>query len=127
MTINSEQAETYAQELVRLSVEEKQIKERIRSIKEELLEFTDVEGLDSKCWQCDNGYVTVQFEVKYKLADVPAEIQIDPKIVAIDTAEKAFKSKVTLSKEGKQMFEEGDQTIRKLMIPNEKKRLKVEI
>lgn len=127
MTITAEQAEKYAEELVKLSIEQRQIKERINGIKGELLEFTDVENMSDKVWQVDNGLIEVHLETKYKLAEVPATIEIDPNVVAIDTAEKAFKSKVTLSKEGKRMFEEGDATIRKLMIANDKKVLKITI
>ena len=127
MTISKEEAEKYAAELVRLSIDVKQTKDRIKSIKDALLEFVDVERLDSKVWQCDNGYVDYHIETKYKLADVPATIEVDSEIVPEDTAEKAFKSKVTLTKEGKQMFEEGEQSIVRLMLPNDKKVLKVEI
>lgn len=129
MSIESkEQAENYAQELVNLSIEEKQIKDRIKSIKGALLEFSDLEGLDNTVWSCDNGYVQIETNTKYKLAEVPATFEIDPAVnVPVDTAEKAFKSKVTLTKEGKKLFEEGLESIRKLMIPSDKKELKVQV
>lgn len=127
MTIESkEQAENYAAELVRLTVDLNQTKERIKSIKGELLEYSDLEGLSNFAWNCDNGIVQIETNTKYKLAEVPATFEIDPAVnVPVDTAEKAFKTKVTLSKEGKKLFEEGLESIRKLMIPQDKKELKV--
>lgn len=127
MTLSEQEAEKYAEELVKLSIDVKQTRERIKSIKDALMEYVDVEQLPSKVWQCDNGYVDFHIETKYKLADVPATVEVDPQVVAIDTAAKAFKSKVTLSKEGKKMFEEGERSIVKLMIPSDKKVLKVEV
>lgn len=124
--LSKEQAENYAQELVRLFVDLEQTKERIKSIKGALLEYSDIEGLDNFAWNCDNGIVSIETNTKYKLAEVPATFEIDPAVnVPVDTAEKAFKSKVTLTKEGKKLFEEGLESIRKLMIPHDKKELKV--
>lgn len=128
MTISAEEAEKYAAELVRLSIDMKQTKDRIKSIKDALMEFVDVENLNEKVWMCDNGYVDFHIETKYKLTEVPADFKIDSSVnVPMDTAEKAFKAKVTLSKEGKKLFEEGLESIRKLMIPTDKKVLKIEI
>lgn len=128
MTLTKEQAENYAQELVRLTVDMNQTKERIKSIKAELLEYSDVENLANHVWMCDNGYVSIETNTKYKLAEVPATFEIDPAVnVPVDTAEKAFKNKISLTKEGKQLFEEGLESIRKLMIPNDKKELKVQV
>jgi hypothetical protein len=126
MTFTKEEAEKYAQELVNLSVELEQIKERIKGIKGGLLEWSDIEGLSNHVWQVDNGYVQIETNTKYKLVDVPATVEIDSAAnVPVDVAEKAFKSKVTLTKEGKKMFEEGYESIRKLMVPNDKKEIKV--
>ena len=91
MTLSEQEAEKYAEELVKLSIDVKQTRERIKSIKDALMEYVDVEQLPSKVWQCDNGYVDFHIETKYKLADVPATVEVDPQVVAIDTAAKAFK------------------------------------
>lgn len=123
MTISAEEAEKYAQELVRCTIDLNQTKERVKSLKDALLEFVEVEGLTDKIWSCDNGYVEFKFVTKYKLADIPANTEIDPQVVAIDTAKKAFKTKVTLSKEGKKMLNEGDLDIMKLMISEDKPKL----
>lgn len=125
MTISAEDADKYAAELVRLSVDMEQTKERIKSIKDALMEFVDVEQLMEKVWVCDNGYVEFNFETKYKLVDIPATTEIDPQVVAIDTAKKAFETKIKLSKEGKKMFNEGDLSITKLMVSEDKPKLKV--
>lgn len=125
MTISEQEAEKYAQELVRLTVDMNQTKERIKSIKDALLDFVKVENLPDKTWVCDNGYVEFKYETKYKLVDIPATTEIDPQVVAIDTAKKAFETKVKLSKEGKKMLNEGDLSILKLMDAEDKPKLEV--
>ena len=125
MTINEQEAEKYAQELVRLTVDLNQTKERIKSIKDALLEFIKIECLPEKTWVCDNGYVEFKMETKYKLVDIPATTEIDPQVIAIDTAKKAFETKVKLSTEGKKMLNEGDISILKLMDAEDKPKLKV--
>ena len=125
MTINAQEAEKYAQELVRLTVDLNQTKERIKSIKDALLEFVEIECLPEKTWVCDNGYVEFKMKTKYKLVDIPATTEIDPQVVATDTAKVAFETKVKLSKEGKKMLNEGDISILKLMDAEDKPKLKV--
>lgn len=125
MTISAEEAEKYAAELVRLTVDAEQTKERIKSIKDALMEYLDVEQLMEKVWACDNGYVEFGFETKYKLVDIPATTEIDTQVVEPDTAKKAFEAKIKLTKEGKKMFNEGDISITKLMVGEDKPKLKV--
>lgn len=125
MTISAEEADKYAAELVRLTIDANQTKDRIKSLKDALIDFVDVEQLTEKVWACDNGYVEFKIDTKYKLVDIPAVTEIDPQIVAIDTAKKAFKTKVALSKEGKKMLDEGDMSIVRLMDTVEKKKLEV--
>ena len=79
-SLTKEQAENYAQELVKLAIDEKGIKERIKSIKGGLLEFSDLEGLDNHVWMCDNGYVQIETNTKYKLAEIPSTFEVDPSI-----------------------------------------------
>ena len=125
MTISAEEAEKYAAELVRLTVDMSQTKERIKSIKDALMEYVDVEQLPEKTWMCDNGIVEFKIVSKYKLVDIPSTTEIDPQVVAIDTAKKAFEAKIKLTKEGKKMLSEGDISIVKLMDTVEKKKIEV--
>lgn len=123
--MNKEEAELKATELVALSLQAKEIKEKIDLLKAELLEFTEIENISDTVWQADNGYVEVVTETKYKLTEIPSDFKISTDIVAIDVAEKAFENKIILSKEGKQLFKEKYPSIVKLMIPTIKKKLKV--
>lgn len=123
--MNKEDAELKATELVALSLQIKEIKDKIDLLKAELLEFTEIENISDTVWQADNGYVEVVTETKYKLTEIPSDFKISTDIVAIDVAEKAFENKIILSKEGKQLFKEKYPSIVKLMIPTIKKKIKV--
>ena len=123
--MNKEEAELKATELVALSLQIKEIKDKIDLLKAELLEFTEIENISDTVWQADNGYVEVVTETKYKLTEIPSDFKISTDIVAIDVAEKAFENKIVLSKEGKQLFKEKYPSIVKLMIPTIKKKIKV--
>ena len=123
--MKKEDAELKATELVALSLQIKEIKDKIDLLKAELLEFTEIENISDTVWQADNGYVEVVTETKYKLTEIPSDFKISTDIVAIDVAEKAFENKIILSKEGKQLFKEKYPSIVKLMIPTIKKKIKV--
>lgn len=125
--ITEQEAEKYAQELVNETIQHKHQAEKIKSIKDALLEYADFMTINDKVWQCDNGYVEMHVETKYKLADIPNETKIDPDVCAIDVAEKAFKAKIVLTKEGKEMVKEDYEPITSLMIPSEKRVLKVQV
>ena len=122
-----EEAELKAEELVKLAIQRKEINDKIRQLKGELLEYTDIENIADVAWPADNGLVEVMTETKYKLADVPAEVKVSSEVAAIDIAEKAFKSKISLTREGKELFRDRHPSIVKLMIPTIKKRLKITI
>ena len=125
--MNKEEAENKATELIQLAIQEKELKSKIKTLKADLLDYLDLENKNEYIWNADNGYVELVTETKYKLADVPADIKVSPDVAAIDVAEKAFKSKVVLSKEGKRMFRDQYPAIVALMIPKIKKRLKLHI
>lgn len=125
--MDAQEAEKLAEELVQLSIEQKEISSRIRQIKAELKDYADLENMNEHTWSNDNGYVEVITKTKYKLTDVPADFTIPSDVAAIDVAQKAFKSKVELSKEGKKMFKEQYPPIVRLMIPSIKKELRVVI
>lgn len=125
--MNKEEAENKATELIQLAIEEKELKSKIKTLKADLLDYLELENKNEHIWNADNGYVELVTETKYKLADVPADIKVSPDVAAIDVAEKAFKSKVVLSKEGKRMFRDQYPAIVALMIPKIKKRLKLHI
>ena len=90
-------------------------------------EYTDLENISDTGWGVDNGFVEVVTETKYKLVDIPADFQVPSDIAAIDTAQKAFKAKIVLSKEGKKMFKQQYPSITNLMVPSIKKSIKVMI
>lgn len=125
--MNKEEAENKATELIQLAIQEKELKSKIKTLKADLLDYLALENKNEHIWNADNGYVELVTETKYKLADVPADIKVSPDVAAIDVAEKAFKSKVVLSKEGKRMFRDQYPAIVALMIPKIKKKLKLHI
>lgn len=127
MTISKEEADKLASELVQLTLSQKEANEKIKELKAQLLEYTDVENINDTSWAADGGYVEITTKVKYDLVEIPAEVEIDPSVCAIDVAEKAFTSKIVLSKEGKQMLKEQYPSIMELVTPTSKKHIKVVI
>ena len=114
-----------AEELVSLSLKEKQLKQRIKTIKGTILEHCDINNISDQTWSVDNGHVCVTSQVKNKLVDIPFESKISPEVVAIDVAEKAFSSKLILSREGKKMVKNQEPSIMKLVIPCKKQIVKI--
>lgn len=125
MTISSEEAKKVAEELVALTLAQKESNEKIKELKAQLLEFCDLEDINDTSWAADGGYVEVTTQTKYKLPEIPADVQIDTSVCAIDLAEKAFTSKIVLSKEGKQMVKEQYPSLMQLVIPESKRKLNV--
>lgn len=127
MTLSKDDADKVASELVALSIDIKEKQDKIKELKAQLLEYVELEGINDTSWSADGGYVEISTKVKYDLPEIPADVQVDPSVCAIDVAEKAFTSKIVLSKEGKQMLKDGYPSIMNLVIPKEKKALKVVI
>lgn len=125
MTISKDEAEKLAAELVELTISQKEVVQKIKDIKAQLLEYTEIEDINDTSWSADGGYVEVTTKIKYDLVDIPADVQVDPNVCAIDLAEKAFTSKIVLSKEGKQMLKEEYPSIMNLVVPKFKKQIKV--
>lgn len=125
MTISKDEAEKLASELVELTISQKEVVQKIKDIKAQLLEYTEIEDINDTSWSADGGYVEVTTKTKYDLVDIPADVQVDPNVCAIDLAEKAFTSKIVLSKEGKQMLKEEYPSIMNLVVPKFKKQIKV--
>lgn len=123
-----EEIEKKAEELVKLSLQAKELREKIADLKAEIMEYCEQEHLNDKVWSADNGYVELKTETKYKLADIPADFKVDSQLnIATDISEKAFKVKIALTKEGKKLFLEKHPSIVNLMIPSIKKSIKVSI
>lgn len=127
MTISKDDADKLACELVSLSMEIREKQDKIKELKAQLLEYVDLEGINDTSWSADGGYVEISTKIKYDLPEIPADVQVDPDVCAIDVAEKAFTSKIVLSKEGKQMVKDGYPTLMNIVIPKEKKSIKVVI
>jgi hypothetical protein len=125
--MDKNEADLKAEELIKLSIQHKELAERIKLLKQELKDYTDCENINEMNWSADGGFVEVKTETKYKLADIPADIKVSSDVAAIDVAAKAFEPKVVLSKEGKRMFRDQYPAIVKLMIPTIKKTIKVTV
>lgn len=125
--ITAEEAEKYAQELVMETIQHQQQAEKIKSLKAALLEYADIMNINDHIWPCDNGYVELLTEVKYKLVDIPNETKVDPNVCAIDLAEKAFKAKIVLTKEGRELVKEEYEPLTCLMDAQEKRQIKVQV
>lgn len=125
MTYSAEDAEKAANKLVELTLKQQELQNEIKDLKANILEWAEVEGVNDTSWAVDNGYVELLTETKYKLSEIPVETKVDANACPIDIAEQAFTTKLVLTKEGKQMLREEYPTIMKLMIPNQKKTIKI--
>lgn len=125
MTLSKEDADKVAAELVELTLSQKETTEKIKELKAQLLEYAELEDINDTSWAADGGYVELTTKTRYDLPEIPADVQIDPQVCAIDLAQKAFTSKIVLSKEGKQMVKEEYPSMMALVIPKCKKTLKV--
>ena len=125
--MNLEEAQAKAEELVKLTAQQKEVSNKIKLLKGELLEFAELEAWTDHVFTMDNGFVEIATNTKYKLVDIPSEFKVPSDVAAQDTAQKAFEAKIVLSKEGKQMFKENHPSIVKLMVPELKRTLKVTV
>lgn len=125
--MDKKQAELKAQELVQLTIQHKDLSSKIKILKDELKQYTDLENIADITWSADDGFVEVLTETKHKLVDIPADFKVPSEIAAIDTAQKAFNAKIVLSKEGKKMFRDNYPVITNLMIPTIRKKVKVTV
>ena len=123
--MDSKEVELKAHELVELTIKHKELSDKIKLLKAEIKEYTDIENISETSWGTDNGFVEVVSTTKYKLVDIPADFTVPSDIAAIDTAQKAFNAKIVLSKEGKKMFKQNYPAITNLMVPSIKKQVKV--
>lgn len=117
--------EQITEQLVKLSIEQKELRQKIKALKKELFVHCETNNINDETWSHDNGHVVVTTQVRNKLVEIPVETKISPEVVAIDVAEKAFTSRVVLSKEGKQMLKRQEPSIMKLVIPSKKQVLKI--
>lgn len=124
---NEADIQKLAEELVRLEQQKKTIAAKIKQIKAEIKDYTDVENVNDRAWMVDNGCVEVITKTRTKLVDVPAEFKVPIDVAAVDIAEKAFKFKISLTKEGKQMLYENHPSITKLVEKTLKKIIKVTV
>lgn len=125
MTLSREEAQEVATELVQLSLDIKEKQQKIKDLKAQLLEYVDLENIDDTSWSADGGYVEISSKVTYDLVELEADVNINPAVCATDLAEKAFTTKVVLSKEGRRMLKDQYPSLMSLVIPKSKKFLKV--
>lgn len=126
MTIDAQEADKYAEELVRLSIDAQQTKQRIKSIKDALMEYAEVENLTEKIWSCDNGHVELKIQSRTKVSSsIPATVEMDERVMEKEKADEAFKARFSLTKKGKEMLADGDISIASVMETKEKLNLKV--
>ena len=105
----------------------KKLQEEIKSYKDQIMEYVELENINDKTWVFDNAMVELRTETVYKLDEIPSEFKVPSDIAAIDTAQKVFTNKISLSKEGKKRLKQQDPSIMKLMVKSLKKKLKVTI
>lgn len=116
-----------AAKLVDATNDLKKLKQEIKEYKDEIMNYVEQENINDKLWVFDNALVSLETITTYKLDEIPSEFKVPCEIAAVDTAQKIFTNKISLSKEGKKRLKEQDPSIIKLTIQNLRKKLKVEI
>ena len=123
--MNKQEAQEAAKQLIELTKQKKQLDTQVRKLRQQLIDFTDEENLLSTSWQHEGSFVEVDTQTKYKLVDLPAKIQVPQDVMDEHTFDVAIKPSFRLSKLGNKMFKQGDEELKKLMIPSQKKAIKV--
>lgn len=115
-------------ELIQLTIQQKEIKNKIGILKEKLLDVADKENLLETSWGGTNGgFVSIETKVKYELADLQPKIEIDSSILSDKEVEMFVVPKLKLSRAGMKEFKKGNPELVKIMIPQHKKQIKLHI
>ena len=127
--MNKEDVKELARELVELTLESKKLNSRIKLLKGQILEYTDLENTDSIDFEGPHGYwVVVDTKINYKLVDIPKnnyELKVDEAIMSEDMFVENVAVRFGLSRNGNKLLKTGDAEIRKYLIPNTKKTISV--
>ena len=115
-------------ELIKLTIEQKEIKKKITELKQKLLLVTEKENLIETSWGgTQGGFVTIETKVKYELADLQPKIKIDESILSSKEVEMFVQPKLKLNRIGMKEFKNGRPELVKIMIPIKKKQIKLHI
>lgn len=123
--MNKEEAKAASIRLIELTKKKKEVDAEVRKLRQQLIDFTDDENLLSTSWQHEGAFVEVDTQTKYKLVDIPAKVEVPQDVLDEHTFDVAIKPSFKLTKLGNKMFKQGDEELRKLMIPSQKKTIKV--
>lgn len=115
-------------ELIKLTIEQKEIKKKITELKQKLLLVTEKENLIETSWGgTQGGFVTIETKVKYELADLQPKIKIDESILSSKEVEMFVQPKLKLNRIGMKEFKNRRPELVKIMIPIKKKQIKLHI
>lgn len=97
-----------AHELVNLAMQQKELSDRIKVLKAEILEYTNINNLSETSWGVGASYVEVATQCTYRVNhDVPVKIEIDDTVCSPDVAEECLTAKLSFNKTGKRVLLEG--------------------
>lgn len=114
-------------ELLDLSIKAKEIRQRQKEIKFELLEMKELNELENNSFGNELGKVVIETEVKYELADLLPEVKIPTSVLNETQAKEFIKTKQTLTRYGRKMFKQGIPELQKIMIPIRKTKVNVKL
>lgn len=115
------------EELLDLSIKAKEIRQRQKEIKSELLQMKELNELKNNSFGNDLGNVVIETEVKYELADLLPEIKIPTSVLNETQVKEFIKTKQTLTRYGMKMFKQGTPELQKIMIPIRKTKVNVKL
>lgn len=120
-----DEVQKYVQELIEQTRIYKEAKNKIKELKDNILQYTDDFDINDTSWNWYGNYVEVELKTTYNLTDIPVDAKVDDTILSEQKAEICLQPQMKLTKEGKKLFRLGDLDISKLMVPTQKKKIKV--
>lgn len=127
--MNKEEAKSIAKELVNLTLEVKERNQKIKELKQKLIDYTNLEDTCSIDFEGDYGYwVIVDTKTKYKLVEIPDDrykVTVDSSVMPDMFFEQNIQTKFDLSKQGKKLLKRRDEEILHYLVPEHKKTVTV--
>lgn len=128
MSKTYDDAKKLAEELVELELQRVEITDKQKLLKEELLGMVMENPIDSM-FECQNGLVFLESKTNYKIADgLIEETEVKsktPEKISDDFIETYFAPDVKLNKQAKKAIKDGDNDLLAVLVPVEKKSIKI--
>ena len=126
MDLDKELSTSIAKEYIKLMLDIKQKKKEADKLKEQLIEQMDLSETYEFSFDCGNGYwVEVGTVTNYELPEIPITVDVDESVVPKELFDEVFVTNIGMSRRGKKLLRRGDDFLRRLCIPKNKRTVKI--